>query len=306
MADFNSALWSIVIAAVTVVSILALLWFTWSQAAGRRPTAGQKVETMGHTWDGDLAEFNNPLPKWWLNLFYITLVWGLGYLIAYPGLGAFKGMLGWSAQNQYDAEVAKADATYGPLFDKYKAVPVEQLVNDQEALTVGKRLFATYCTQCHGSDAGGARGFPNLTDNDWLWGGTPETIEQTILNGRQGAMPAWVAVIGEDGVKNVASYVEHLAGRQVDAATVEAGQKVFSTTCIACHGPEGKGNALMGAPNLTDDVWLYGGSHERIAESITKGRNGHMPAHREFLGEAKVHLLSAYVYSFAKGNAPAQ
>ncbi|MGE3849090.1 MAG: cytochrome-c oxidase, cbb3-type subunit III, partial [Gammaproteobacteria bacterium] len=217
MADFNSALWSILIAAVTVVSILALLWFTWTQAAGRRPGAGEKIETMGHTWDGDLAEFNNPLPKWWLNLFYITMVWGIGYLIAYPGLGAFKGMLDWSAEGQYDAEVAKADATYGPLFDKYKAVPLDQLVSDEEALTVGKRLFATYCTQCHGSDAGGARGFPNLTDNDWLWGGTPEAVEQTILNGRQGAMPAWVAVIGEDGVKNVTSYVEHLAGRQVDA-----------------------------------------------------------------------------------------
>ncbi len=306
MADFNSAIWSILIAVTTVVSIVALFWFTWVQAQGKKREHGEQIETMGHTWDGDLAEYNNPLPKWWLNMFYITMVWGIGYLIAYPGLGTFKGMLGWTEQGQYEAEMAKAEATYGPIFDKYKSTDIAKLADDAEALGVGKRLFATYCTQCHGSDAGGARGFPNLTDNDWLYGGTPEAIEQTILNGRQAAMPAWGAIIGAEGTQNVASYVEHLAGREVDQAQVDAGQKVCSTTCVACHGPEGKGNVAMGAPNLTDDIWLYGGSRERIVESIDKGRNGRMPAHKEFLGDAKVHLLSAYVYSFTKGNAPAK
>ena len=306
MADFDSALWSIFIAVTTVVSIVVLFWFTWTQARGRRPSQGEQIETMGHTWDGDLAEYNNPLPKWWLNLFYITMAWGIGYLTAYPGLGAFKGMLGWTQADQYASEMAQAEATYGPLFDKYKGEDIAKLADDADALGVGRRLFATYCTQCHGSDAGGARGFPNLTDNDWLYGGTPAAIQQSILDGRQAAMPAWGAIIGEEGTQNVASYVEHLAGRQVDQAAVDAGQKVFATTCVACHGADGKGNVALGAPNLTDDTWLYGGTRERIVESISKGRNGRMPAHREFLGEAKVHLLAAYVYSFSQGNTPAR
>ena len=306
MADFNSAIWGILIAVVTVVSIVVLFWFTWYQSQGKKRTAGEQIETMGHTWDGDLAEYNNPLPKWWLNLFYITMLWGLGYLIAYPGLGTFKGLLGWTEQGQYESEMAQAEATYGPMFEKYKGTDIATLADDAEALGVGKRLFATYCTQCHGSDAGGARGFPNLTDNDWQYGGTPEAIQQSILLGRQAAMPAWGAIIGEEGTQNVAAYVEHLAGRQVEQPLIDAGQKVYSTTCIACHGADGKGMAAMGAPNLTDDIWLYGGSRERIVESIAKGRNGRMPAHQEFLGEAKVHLLAAYVYSFTKGNAPAK
>lgn len=304
MADFTSGFWSLFIAGVTVVSIVALFWFTWAQANGGKRKTGEPVQTMGHVWDGDLAEYNNPLPKWWLNLFYITLVWGIFYLIAYPGLGTFAGLLGWSQTKQYEEEVAQAEKTYGPLFERYKGTDIAKLADDPDALAMGRRLFATYCTQCHGSDAGGARGFPNLTDNDWLYGGTPEAIETTILNGRQAAMPAWLAGIGADGVQNVATYVEHLSGRQVDQAKADAGQKIFSTTCVACHGPDGKGNQMLGAPNLTDDIWLYGGSHERIVETVAQGRNGHMPAHREFLGEAKVHLLAAYVYSFTKGNAP--
>ncbi len=306
MADFDSAIWSVLIAVTTVVSIVVLFWFTWYQAQGKKPTAGEQIETMGHTWDGDLAEYNNPLPKWWLNMFYITLVWGIGYLIAYPGLGTFKGMLGWTQQAEYEAEMAQAETSYGPIFDKFKDTDIAKLADDAAALGVGKRLFATYCTQCHGSDAGGARGFPNLTDNDWLYGGTPEAIQQSILMGRQAVMPAWGAIIGEEATQNVASYVEHLAGREIEPAKIEAGQKVFNTTCIACHGAEGHGNVAMGAPNLTDDTWLYGGARERIVESIAKGRNGRMPAHQEFLGEAKVHLLAAYVYSFSKGNAPAK
>lgn len=306
MADFNSAFWSVFIAVTTVVSIVVLYWFTWYQAQGKKHLPGEVIETMGHTWDGDLAEYNNPMPKWWLNMFYLTLVWGIIYLIAYPGLGAFKGMLGWTQQGQYETEVAQAETSYGPLFDKFKSTDIAALADDAEALVVGKRLFATYCTQCHGSDAGGARGFPNLTDQDWQYGGTPEAIQQSILSGRQGLMPAWEAIIGADATQDVTSYVEHLAGRQVEQASIEAGQKVYSTTCIACHGPDGHGNVAMGAPNLADDIWLYGGTRERIVESIAKGRNGRMPAHQAFLGEAKVHLLAAYVYNFSKGNAPAE
>lgn len=305
MADFTSQFWGIFIAAVSLISIVALLWFIYAQSSGRKAPRSGTVETMGHTWDGDLAEYNNPLPKWWLNLFYITLFWGLGYLVFYPGLGSFKGVFGWSQTGQYEAEVAAADAAYGPLFERYASQPIETLAGDPAALTMGKRLFATYCTQCHGSDAGGARGFPSLVDASWLYGGAPEQIEQSILLGRMGMMPAWAAVIGPDGVHDVATYVESLSGREVDAKHAEAGKKVFETTCVACHGADGKGNIMMGAPDLTDDSWLYGGSRERIVESIDKGRNGQMPAHGEFLGKAKVHLLAAYVYSFSKGNTPA-
>jgi len=305
MADFTSGFWSPFIAAVTIVSILGLLWLTWVQSHGRKPDPNAPPETMGHVWDGDLAEYNNPLPKWWLNLFYITLVWGIGYLIAYPGLGAFAGVLGWTQLTQYEAEVASADATYGPLFERFQGAPLTTLVTDDEALTMGKRLYATYCTQCHGADAGGARGFPNLTDQDWQYGGAPEAIEQTILAGRMGIMPGWASILGDAEVERVTSYVEHLAGREVAAATVAAGKEVYDTTCVACHGADGAGNPLLGAPRLTDDIWLYGGSRSRIVESIAKGRNGVMPAHREFLGEAKVHLLAAYVMSLAPAPAPA-
>ncbi len=299
MADFDSEIWSILIAVTTVASIVVLFWFTWFQANARRPNHGEKIETMGHVWDGDLEEYNNPLPRWWLYLFYITLLWGMGYLLAYPGLGSFKGLLAWTQREQYSTEVAQADSTYGPLFEQYKSEDIAKLADNDEALAVGKRLFATYCTQCHGSDAGGARGFPNLTDQDWQYGGTPQAIEHSILEGRQAVMPAWSAVIGEQATQDVASYVEHLAGRPVEPAAVDAGQKVFSTTCLACHGADGRGNVALGGPNLTDDIWLYGGTRERIVESISKGRSGRMPPHREFLGEAKVHLLATYVFSLS-------
>ncbi|MGR8919529.1 MAG: cytochrome-c oxidase, cbb3-type subunit III [Gammaproteobacteria bacterium] len=304
MADFTSPFWSAFIGSVTVISIIALLWFVYVQSSARPPKDPDNPETMGHTWDGDLAEYNNPMPRWWLNLFYITLFWGAGYLIAYPGLGSFAGLLGWSQQGQYEKEMAKAEETYGPLFEKYKDTEIPALVKDEAALAMGQNLYASYCTQCHGSDAGGARGFPSLTDADWQWGGEPQAIKTSILNGRIAAMPGWTAIIGEDGVEQASDYVEHLAGREVAAAKVEAGKTVYNTNCAVCHGAEGKGNPMLGAPNLADDIWLYGGTRARIVESIAKGRNGQMPAHQEFLGEAKSHLLAAYVYSFSQGNTP--
>lgn len=301
MADFTSGGWSIFIAVVTVVSLVALWYLAWALSARR--TGGGPVETSGHVWDEDLEEYNNPLPRWWLNLFYITIIWSALYLAAYPGLGAYKGMLAWSQQDEYAAEVAAADAKYAPVFDKFANQDLAQVARDPEAQKIGGRLFANYCTACHGSDAGGARGFPNLRDGDWLYGGTPEAVKTSIANGRMGAMPAWGAVVGADGVKQVTAYVEKLAGRTTDEAAATAGAKVYQTNCIACHGPDGKGNPMMGAPNLTDDIWLYGGSTEKIAETIEKGRNGQMPAHGELLGNAKVHLLAAYVLSLGGSQA---
>jgi cytochrome c oxidase cbb3-type subunit 3 len=302
MADFTSGGWSIFITVITVVSLVALSLLCW-MLSGRAGTSS--VETSGHVWDEDLEEYNNPLPRWWLNLFYLTIAWGLLYLIAYPGLGAFKGMLGWSQEGQYEAEVAAADAKYAPLFAKYAGMDLAQVAQDPVAQKIGGRLFAAYCTTCHGSDAGGARGFPNLRDGDWLWGGEAAMVKASILNGRQAAMPAWGAIIGPAGVQQVTAYVETLAGRTTDAAAAAKGQQAFQTNCAACHGAEGKGNPMMGAPNLTDDIWLYGGSTAKIAESIDKGRNGIMPAQGELLGEDKVHLLAAYVLSLGGGAKPA-
>lgn len=301
MADFFSASWSWYIGIVTIVSLLALFIFTWRLSASSRQRDGTPVETMGHVWDEDLEEYNNPMPRWWLNLFYITIVFGGIYLALYPGLGAFEGVLGWTQVGEYTQEVTAADDKYGPLFNQYLGKDLTELVSDSKALAIGARLFSTYCTGCHGSDAGGARGFPNLRDNDWLYGGEPAQIKTTIMDGRQGAMPAWGPILGRDAVSDVAAYVETLSGRKIDPQTTAGnpveGEKIFQANCFACHGADGKGNPLLGAPNLTDDIWLYGGSPAKIVESIELGRNGVMPAHQEFLGEAKVQLLAAYIYS---------
>jgi len=299
MADFTSGFWSWYVIVGVVGGIAGMFWLNRWMSVGPRPRAGEKVKTMGHVWDEDLQELNNPLPRWWLNLFYVTLFFGVGYLALYPGLGTYRGLLGWTETGQYDREIAAADKQYGPLYEKYSKQDLQVLATDREALKTGERLFVNYCSSCHGSDAGGGPGFPNLRDDDWLYGGDPQTIQTTIMNGRQAAMPAWGAVLGPDGVSNVAEYVLSLSGRGTDTAAVAAGKEKFQQLCVACHGPEGKGNQAMGAPNLTDNIWLYGGSKKIIMQTIDKGRNGRMPAHAEFLGEAKVHLLAAYVYSLS-------
>ena len=300
MADFVSDFWNWFVIITTVLSIVACWWFVISQS--KKGQLSGEVESTGHVWDEDIQEMNNPLPRWWLIMFYITLVFGSVYLALYPGLGTFQGLWGWSQKGQYEREVAKADETYGPIFNKFVDQDLVAVADNPEAQEIGKRLFSTYCTQCHGSDAGGARGYPNLTDNESLYGSEPETIKTSIMNGRNGMMPPWGKVIGNEGVFNVTAYIESLSGRKVnvDAVVVAKGREVFSSTCVACHGSDAKGLQMMGAPNLTDDVWLHGGSRKRIMESIELGRQGKMPPHGEFLGEAKVHLLAAYVYSLSK------
>lgn len=286
--------WYIIV--LTLGNIFACYWLIrW--ASKRRPNEAKEGAVTGHKWDGDLEELNNPLPRWWLWLFYITIVFGLGYLVLFPGLGSFKGVLGWSEMSQYRQEVHHADQTYGPLYANFARMDVAQLAMDPDAQRVGRRLFLNYCASCHGTDAAGRPGFPNLTDSDWQWGGDPQTIETTISAGRTGVMPAWEGVLGAQGVEEVAAYVLSLSGRETDAALAAAGKDRYVATCVACHGPEGKGNVAMGAPNLSDRTWLYGSSLPTIKETIAKGRNGMMPAHSEFLGADKVHLLAAYVYS---------
>ena len=299
MSDFNSDFWHWYIAILTVISILTCLWLLHWMTSGHKKT--DEVEDTGHVWDGDLTELNNPLPRWWLGLFYITIAFSAFYLLLYPGLGSYTGMLDWTSQGEYEEEVARMDAKVGPLFTRYQQTPIPDLIKDETALKVGERLYANYCTTCHGSDARGARGYPNLRDGDWIWGGTPGNIKTTIMQGRQAAMPAWEAPLGgKRGVDEVAQYVLSLSGRATITELADKGKAKFEIFCVACHGADGSGNTDLGAPNLTDNTWLYGGSLTRISESIAKGRSGKMPAQGEFLGEAKVHLLAAYIYSLSQ------
>lgn len=299
MVDFTSGFWTWFIGITTVVSIIGLFIFLIKcskRSVGEDPN---KVETMGHVWDEDLEEFNNPLPTWWFYWFILTLLWGAGYLIFYPGLGSYAGVLGWTQKNQLDAEMQVAEDKYGPLYQQYLNTDIAKLAKDEGALKIGERLYASYCTTCHGSDARGARGYPNLRDDAWLYGGEPEQIKTSLMDGRSGMMPAWGDMLKQEGVFNVTSYVEKLSGREVDSMHASLGKELYKTNCAVCHGVEGKGNIMFGAPDLTDDVWLYGGSQKKVMESIAKGRNGIMPPHKEFLGEAKVHILAAYIYSLS-------
>jgi len=295
---FTSDFWSWWVIVLTVGNILGCWWLIrWTS----KPQAGEAAsgDVTGHTWDETLQEYNNPLPCWWLWMFYLTMVFGLAYLALYPGLGVYKGQLGWTEESQYEAEMKAAAEKYGPIFANFANQDIVVLAKNPEAVKIGQRLFLNYCATCHGSDARGTLGFPNLTDNDWLYGGKPDTIQTTILHGRSGAMPSWQASLGDQGVDEVTEYVLSLSGRDQDAAKAEAGKARFELMCAACHGADAKGNQALGAPNLTDNIWLYGGSPGKIRESISKGRNGRMPAHADFLGKDKVHLLAAYVYSLS-------
>jgi len=291
VSSFVSAL----IAFPTLVNIgaaLLLLWWT-SRRRGDEKTA----ETTGHVWDDDLTEYNKPLPRWWLVLFVVTVVFGLAYLLFYPGLGNFVGLSKWSQVEQYEQQSREANAVLARTFAPYEKKSVAQLEVDPSAVRYGRNLFLNNCAGCHGSDAGGAPGFPNLTDKDWLWGSTPDTVLASIQNGRTAVMPGWEPILGKQGVENVLAYVMSLSGRKVLNADVEAGAKTFSQTCIACHGPDAHGNPALGAPNLADNVWLYGGSVDTVRQTIANGRQGQMPAHLERLGEVRTKLVAAYVLS---------
>ena len=296
MNDFTSAFWDVFIVALTLLSIVACAVFLKSQSVRKAPGS---ADTTGHVWDGDLAEYNNPLPRWWSWLFYLTIVFSLAYLVLYPGLGTWPGTLGWSQIGQLEREQAAAQKQFGPLYEKFAAMPVEQLAKMPEALAVGQKLFLNNCAQCHASDGGGSRGFPNLTDGDWLWGGDAASIRTSIAEGRTGLMPPFGAALGETGVKDARHYVVSLSGRAADSIRVARGREVFAANCVVCHGPDGKGNPALGAPNLTDRIWLHGASEEAIDRTIAAGRTSQMPAHKGLLDEARIHLLTAYVLSLS-------
>ena len=252
----------------------------------------------GHVWDGDLRELNNPLPRWWMWMFLLSCVFAIVYLILYPGMGEYKGTLGYSTTGAHDASVTQANDQLKPVYAKYMGLDVKQVAADPAAREMGQRLFLNHCAQCHGSDAGGSKGFPNLSDSDWLYGGEPADIKTTILGGRAGVMPPF-AHLESAQVSDVANYVRNLSGLAADQIKVGRGAEVFKANCAACHGGDGKGNTAMGAPNLTDKVWLYGSSEATIVETVTKGRNGMMPAHEAILTPEKVHLLAAYVWGLS-------
>jgi cytochrome c oxidase cbb3-type subunit 3 len=291
----------IVVAAVTVVNILACLWLLF--ALRKKPAEKVQVsaaETTGHVWDEDLREYNNPLPRWWLWLFVITVVFGIAYIVLYPGLGNFAGTLGWSQQEEHDAQAAANEARLQRSLAPFAAQPIAALAQDPAALGVGRNLFANNCATCHGSDARGAPGFPNLVDSDWLWGNAPETIQETIANGRNGVMTPWGPVLGAGGVEDVLAYTLSLSGRSVPAGDTKRGKAQYDLFCVACHGTDGRGIRELGAPNLTDNVWLHGGSLNAIRQTIQLGRVNAMPAHLDRLGELRVRLLTAYVLSLGE------
>ena len=308
--------WSAYISILTLGSLAGLAWLLLGTRKGQgRDTTGQ---TMGHSFDG-IEEYDNPLPKWWFWLFVATLVFAVGYLVLYPGLGNWKGLLpgyqdpaefadgqaGWTSAHEWEKEMARADARFGPIFSRFAAMPIEAVAQVPQALEMGARLFASHCAVCHGSDAKGAYGFPNLTDRYWRWGGEPETIKASIMNGRQGVMPGWSAVIGEQGVADVSAYVlSNLGGRSLPdntRANVVKGREIFAANCAACHGPQGKGMPVMGAPDLTHpQAFIYGSSPAQLQQTIRHGRHGQMPAQADIQGNDKVHLLAAYVYSLSR------
>jgi cytochrome c oxidase cbb3-type subunit 3 len=297
MSDFTGPFWAYFVAIVTLAGMLACGLLLWSMSTRRVP--GAKAETTGHVWDEDLGEYNHPLPRWWMWMFYLSILFSLGYLVLYPGLGIYDGALQWSSVGEHDADVKQAEERYGPLYAKYASLDLKKVAADPEALAMGQRLFLNNCAQCHAADGGGSRGFPSLADRDWLYGGEPELIKASILNGRNGVMPSFGAVLGAEGAKDVAHFIMALAGRPADSIRVSRGKEKFAANCVGCHGSEGKGNILMGAPNLTDEFWLHGASESFLIETITKGRKSVMPAHNKLLGEAKVHLLAAYVYGLS-------
>ena len=292
--------WSLFVIVLTIVNILACVWLLrWTM---KPKSATEKIgggADTGHTWDGDLREYNNPLPKWWLWLFYITVVFGLVYFVLYPGLGTWKGIKGWSQASQWEQENAAAEAKVAAYLAPFASMTVPELAANAQAMATANNLFQNNCAQCHGADGGGARGFPNLANSDWQWGGDPDSIVQTIANGRVAAMTPWGEVLGEEGVDAVVAYVQQLSGQESDPAKAAAGAAHFQTFCMACHGPDGKGMAAVGAPNLTDDVWLYGGDATTLKDTVTHGRAGQMPAFQDKLGEQRVRLLAAYVYKLS-------
>lgn len=295
--------WSWFVIMLVALNILGCVWLIWW--TGRRRPGDPAATDTSHIWDGDLTEYNKPMPRWWINLFYITIVFSIGYLIWYPGLGAYAGVARWTSQGEHGAQKAEDDRRLASTFARYEGKPIDVIARDPQALVLGRAIFANTCSTCHGSSAQGAIGYPNLADDIWHWGGTPDAVLQTVLDGREGVMPPWGTVLegigGEHAVLSTTTYVRSLSQDipQNDYFAAQ-GERLYGTICVACHGKDGKGDPKLGAPDLTDDYWLYGGSSEQIAASIANGLHGSMPAHRGLLGETRARVVAAYVWSLSR------
>ena len=297
MSDFTSNFWSVYVTGISLVGIFACLLLLWFSGKAKAMTANDN--TTGHVWDGDLREMNNPLPRWWVWLFIITVIFALAYLAMYPGLGNYAGKFGWSAIGQYESEVAKGNKEVEPLYARFNNMKPEDVAGDPQAMAIGERLFMNNCSQCHGSDAHGSKGFPNLADKDWLYGGNPEKIVETLVKGRIGNMPPMAAAVGSsDDVRNVAHYVLSMSGSPHDSVKASLGKSKFGA-CAACHGVDGKGNQALGAPNLTDDIWLHGWGENAIVAMINNGKVNQMPAQEGKLTESQIRVLASYVWSLS-------
>jgi cytochrome c oxidase cbb3-type subunit 3 len=295
-----TSFWSWYVIIITVVTILLCFWLLqWTKGISNRDEDGEGIGSTGHVWDEDLVELNNPLPKWWLQLFYITIAFAFIYMALFGGLGNIPGVLNWSQEGQYEAEVQAAEKLQESIFERYRALDNASLIADAEANATGQRLFAQNCAMCHGSDARGARGFPNLADNDWLYGNDFDTVMQSIRNGRAGMMPVMVAGLDDSGIMDLVVYVQIISGQKADPGMAARGKKHFDALCVACHGVDGDGNQALGSPRLNDDIWLYGGEPETIKHTITQGRTGNMPAHNALLSEDRRRLIAAYVLSLS-------
>ena len=301
--------WSLYVIALIALNIGGAAWLLW-WTAKRRP-GDPKPEDTSHVWDGDITEYNKPLPKWWINLFWVTLVGGIAYLLWYPGLGAFAGYGNWTSAGEHDREKAANQARLEKTFAPYRGASIDVLARDPAAVRLGRSIFDNTCATCHGSSAQGAIGYPNLTDDIWHWGGSPQRVLQTVLDGREGVMPEWGKVLtgigGPDAVDNVVAYVRtlHDPATLVNNYPAAQGKALYESVCTSCHGVDGKGNQALGAPNLTDDYWLYGDSTAALRQTISEGRHGSMPAHRGLLGETRARLVASYVWSLSHPQAKA-
>ena len=296
-----TSFWNWYVIIITILTILACFWILqWTKGISNRDEEGDGTGTTGHVWDEDLVELNNPLPRWWLQLFYITIAFAFIYLALFGGLGNIPGVLNWSQESQYAAEMKSAAKAQEAIFSRYRQLDNDALIADAEANATGQRLFANSCAMCHGSDARGARGFPNLADHDWLYGDGFDTVMLSIASGRTGAMPVMVGGLDDRAIDDLVAYVQSMSGQQVDIDMATRGKTNFDMLCIVCHGPDGSGNQALGAPRLNDEIWLYGGESETIRKTVTAGRNGNMPAHEKLLSEDRRRLLAAYVLSLSK------
>ncbi|KAF1687128.1 cytochrome-c oxidase, cbb3-type subunit III [Pseudoxanthomonas broegbernensis] len=301
--------WSWYVIALVVLNLGGCTWLLW-WTAKRRP-GDPKPEDTSHYWDGDITEYNKPMPRWWIIGFYIALAFGVVYLAWYGGLGGYPGLSRWSSAGEHDRAKATADARLEETFSAYRGRALPDLAGDPRARALGRSIFANTCATCHGSSGQGAIGYPDLTDAIWHWGGAPERILETVLDGREGVMPEWGTVLagmgGPEAVDYTIAYVRTLSAPETLQNNYMAaqGRKLYEGVCVACHGVDGTGNPDIGAPDLTDDYWMYGSSRESLRKTIAEGRHGVMPAHRDLLGETRARLVAAYVWSLSNGAAAA-